>query len=396
MKKSGYVIALSLALGAGQFCLSQTTSVHSVGLNHPTKITLSAGNSLLVAEAGLPSSNTGRVSIVDRFTGNRTSLLEGLPSGVNNLGGPPDADGPSGLLLSGNTLYVTVGVGDAVMNVGPGLEVPTGNPSSPIFNSVIAFTLPGGYQAVQSPFIMTAADQSALAGGNNVSIANAEGKTVSARVVVDLPDYRSEPRPGYPDNVRAGHLFGVEMFQKDLYIVDAAFNLIHKVNTGGGSATTFIVFPNRPNPLFPMIGGPFIEPVPDNIHRWGNRLLVPMLTGFPFVPGLSEVQVVDLKGAQSSVLIPNLSSAIDVLALGDNDSGIFAGNPGGSYYTLEFSANQLAGAPGRLSYYSSPDATPAVVSGFLITPTSMARDGKTGTIFVTNIFPGTISKVEFP
>jgi hypothetical protein len=396
IKSLSFIIGVTLALGIGAVCFSQTTSVFSVGLNHPTKITLGAGNSLLVSEAGTFTANTGRISIVDRFTGNRSSLIEGLPSGVSNLGGPPDADGPSGLLLNGNTLYVTVGVGDAVINVGPGLELPANNPSSPIFNSVMAFTLPGGYQDVQSPFTMTLADQSALEAGNKVILTNSEGKTALVKLIADLPDYRSEPRMGHPDNVRAGHLFGVEMFQKDLYIVDAAFNVIHKVNLEGGGYTTFIEFANRPNPLFPMLGGPFIEPVPDNIHRWGNRLLVPLLTGFPFVGGLSEVRAVDLKGAQTTVLIPNLSSAIDVLRIGDESDPSFAANFGGSFYTLEFSVNQLGGLPGRLSYYSSASSAPVVVSPALITPTSMARDGKTGDIFVTNIFPGTVSRVQFP
>jgi hypothetical protein len=389
-----FFIAAVILLGTGTLCFPQTTSVLSVGLNHPTKITLGDGNSLLVTEAGTLSPNTGRVSIVDRFTGLRTSLIEGLPSGVSNLGGPPDTDGPSGILLNGTTLYVTIGVGDAVMNVGPGLELPTGNPSSPIFNSVLAFTLPGGYQDIQSPFTMTAADQASLASGNKITLQNAEGKLLGVRLVADLPDYRPEPRPANPDNVRAGHLFGVEMFQKNLYVVDAAFNLIHRVSVDGSSVSTFVTFPNKPNPLFPMLGGPFVEPVPDNIHRWGNTLLVPLLTGFPFVGGLSEVQIVSLKDASATTLIPNLSSAIDVLRVGDDDS--FAANFGGSFYTLEFSTSQLAGQPGRLSYYSQIGAAPVVVSPALISPTAMARDGKTGDIFVTNIFPGTVSRVQFP
>jgi hypothetical protein len=32
----------------------------------------------------------------------------------------------------------------------------------------------------------------------------------------------------------------------------------------------------------------------------------------------------------------------------------------------------------------------------LITPTSMALDGETGNLFITNIGPGTVTKVSFP
>lgn len=369
---------------------SQTTSVITDGLNHPTKIITVADNSLLVSESGTMTPNTGRISVIDRTTGVRHTLIGGLPSGVNNLGGPPDTDGTTGIFLKGNLLYVSSGVGDAVINVGPGLELP--NPtgaSSPIFNSIIEITLPGGYASLASSFTMTLAEQAALAVNTPVVLTNAEGEQIAIRMVADLPDYRAEPRPTAPDNVRASHLFGVEMYQKQLYVVDAAFNLIHRVDIGSGTTTAFATFPNKLNPLFPGLGGPFIEAVPDNIHRVGNRLLVPMLTGFPFVPGLAEVQVVSLNDGSHETLIPGLTSAIDVLHL-ESDEGV------DSFFTLEFSANQLAGAPGRLRYFSSADALPVTVVPVVITPTSMARDDNTGDIFITNIFPGTVTRVQFP
>ncbi|HEX3101902.1 MAG TPA: hypothetical protein VHQ01_08930, partial [Pyrinomonadaceae bacterium] len=264
---------------------AQTASVFSTGLNHPTKIITATDNSLLVAESGTMTPNTGRISVIDRETGARHTFIDGLPSGVSNLGGPPDTDGTTGIFLHGNVLYVVSGVGDACINVGPGLELP--NPagaSSPIFDSVIEMTLPGGYASLGSGFTMSLADQTALAANMPATLTNAEGKIITARMVANLPDYRSETRPGHPANVRASHLFGIEMFQKNLYVVDAAFNLIHKIDAASGAASTFVTFPNRTNPRFPTVGGPFIEAVPDNIHRWGNRLLVPLLTGFPFVP----------------------------------------------------------------------------------------------------------------
>ena len=176
------------------------------------------------------------------------------------------------------------------------------------------------------------------------------------------------------------------MFQKDLYVPDAAFNLIHRVDIATGAESTFAAFPNRPNPAPP--GGPFIEAVPDNIHRVGNRLLVPLLTGFPFRVGYSEVQTVSLKNGQHETLIPGLTSAIDVLRVENVD--------GDAYYTLEFSANQLANAPGRLRYFSSANAAPVTVVPVVITPTSMAMDETSGDIFITNIFPGTVTRVQFP
>ncbi len=360
----------------------------TTGLNHPTKIITAAGNSLLVSESGTMVPNTGRVSVVDRTSGLRHSLIIGLPSGVSNLGGEPDQDGTTGIYLQGKTLYLVSGVGDAVFNAGgPGLEAPNpAGPSSPIFNSIMEVTLPSGYESLGSGFTMTLADQFSLAAGTPAVLTNAEGQRCNVRMVANLPDYRSEPRPGYPGNVRASHLFDVEKFQKQLYVADAAFNLIYRVDIGSGSVATFYTFPNRPNPLFPF-GGPFIEPVPDRVHRVGNRLLVPLLTGFPFAAGLSEVQTVSLKNGEAATLIQGLTSAIDILPVETAD--------GNGYYTLEFSSNLLGGAPGRIRFFDS-SGTSTIVAPVLITPTSMARDENTGDIFVTNIFPGTITKIEFP
>ena len=64
--------------------------------------------------------------------------------------------------------------------------------------------------------------------------------------------------------------------------------------------------------------------------------------------------------------------------------------------TLEFSTNMLMGAPGRLRFYETPNAAPVNVLTNLITPTSMTRDDATGNLYITNIAPGTITKVVFP
>jgi len=207
---------IAVLLGGMAFTVgAQTSSVFSTGLHHPTKIITAADSSLLVAEGGTMTPNTGRISVIDGGTGSRHTLIDGLPSGVSNLGGQPDTDGTTGIFLRGNVLYVTSGVGDACINVGPGLELP--NPagaSSPIFNSIIEVTLPGGYASLASGFTMTLADQTALAANTTLELTNTDGNTITIRMVANLPDYRAEPRPGAPNNVRASHLFGVEVFQR--------------------------------------------------------------------------------------------------------------------------------------------------------------------------------------
>jgi hypothetical protein len=370
---------------------------------------------MIVAEAGTTMPNTGRLSIVDRTSGARHTLVSGLPSALNFLGGNPagDPSGPSGLVLRGNRLLITIGSGDSVLpGGGPGLEMPNPAPSSPIFSSILELTLRGGYATLDSPFVMTPADQATLDGGDAVTLTNAEGVSLTIRLVVDFPDSRPAPTPTVPTNVKASNPFGIETFQKNAYVNDAGHNEIKVVNLDSGDWSVFAVFPARPNPT--PVGGPFIEAVPTNVHRFGNRLLVPLLTGFPFVPDLAEVRRVNLKNGSDEQFIGGLTSAMDILHVEDEKASDLVGGSifvkgrrdateqfidpgdGSAFYTLEFSTNMLMGAPGRLRFYATPAAAPVNLLSDLITPTSMTRDDNTGNLFITNIGPGTVTKVTFP
>ncbi len=406
---------LAFVLLACVAAIGQTASVHTVGLNTPNKIINAPDNSMIVAEAGTTMANSGRLSIIDRTSGARHTLIGGLPSAVSFLGGPMgDPDGPSGLALQGNKLWVTIGVGDAVLpGGGPGLETPNPMPSSPLFDSVLELTLPGGFAILDSAFVLTPANQIALNAGSTVTLNNTEGKSLSIKVVANLPDWRPAPRPDAPANVKASHLFGVEWWQKVLFVVDSGHNEIKQVSRKDGSVSVLVAFPVRANPL--PFGPPFIEAVPTNIHRVGNQLLVTLLTGFPFVPNLAEVRRINIKDASHEQFIGGLTSAMDILKIEDDDEKLAAPADGSifakgksatdqslapgddnAFYTLEFSTNQLMGAPGRLRFYATPDAAPVNVLSNLITPTSMTRDPETGNVFITNIGPGIVTKVVFP
>jgi hypothetical protein len=393
------LVVLSVVLCCA--AVAQTASVLTGGLNTPNKLILAPENTLLVAEAGTSDPNTGRISVVDRDTGDTHTLISGLPSGPNNLGGETVASGPSGLLLQGNTLYITIATGDSVLpGAFPPLETPNPDPSSPLFDSVLAITLPGGYTSWEAPFEMTSDHQDLLAAGTAVFISNDDGQTIYVRVVANLDNYVPSFFPGFPDNVKASNLFGVEIFKKDLYINDAGRNLIHRVSIRSGTSSIFTTFPNRANPLFGTIGGPVVEAVPDNIRRHGSVLYVPLLTGFPFIQDFSEVRRVSLRGGSHEPFITGLSSAIDVAKAGDAlivDGTRSAETPGdgNSFYTLEFSTNMLGGELGRLRFYADPTADPEDVLDDLVTPTCMARDGETGDIYITNIGPGTVTKVSW-
>ena len=235
---------------------------------------------------------------------------------------------------------------------------------------------------------MSAANQTTLASGGQVVLTNAEGRQLNIRLVANLPDFRSEPRPDAPNNVRASNLFGIERAGDSLYVVDASFNLLYRIFVANGAFETFVTFPNYPNPT--QTGPPFVEPVPDSIRLAGGNLYISFLSGFPFAAGVAEVRTVNLATRQQTSFIPNLTSAIDVLPMGG------AGGANDSYLVLEFSANQLAQAPGRLKLFTSHTKTPRILAANLITPTSIARDSSTGSIFVTENATGRIIRVSAP
>ena len=70
------------------------------------------------------------------------------------------------------------------------------------------------------------------------------------------------------------------------------------------------------------------------------------------------------------------------------------GTPTPNHLVLQFSTNMLAGAPGSLLRFETPTGTPAVVADCLITPTSMALDEKTGTLYVTELATGRVVSLQ--
>jgi hypothetical protein len=363
---------------------AQQSSVFTTGLQGPTKIITAGQSHLLVTETGTPAPNTSRVSLVDRTTGARRTLIGGLPSAFNSIEQAPS--GASALKLSGLKLYITIGQGDSVIPGGRGDLKANPYPATPLNNSVLELTLPADYEVLTSAFTLFAGNQATLAGGAQVSLQNAEGKSLNVRLVANLPDYKMEHRPFLPQgNVRPANVFGVETAGGNLYVVDASFNQVYKINPLTGAYETFAEFAPYENPL--PFGPPFSEAVPDNIRLYGNRLLVPHLTGFPFAPGNSTVMQVSLADGSQESLFRGLTSAMDVLPV--PISGLYE-----AFYVLEFSANMLGNPtpPGKLKLFVNEDE-PVVLLSNLISPTSMARDGETGDLFITEIFTGRIIRV---
>lgn len=364
---------------------SQTNPTVVTGLRAPQKIIhVPQRKFFLVSEAGIATTpNSGRVSIITG-EGNRVTLIDGLPSGA----APPNNDpsGPSAITVHDNRLYVAIGNGNATL-AGPAQasEIPNPNPNSPIFSSVLEFRFPDRFFFGGTGYSLTSADHARLANGETVLLGGGN-QQARVRLVANFPDFTPAPRPDLPTNVRPSNPFGIVLQADRIYVADAAQNLIYTIDRDNGTFQTLILYPARPNPLAPM-GPPFIDPVPDSLRLFGNRLLVTFLVGFPFPAGASDVRQYDLQTGFESRLIGGLRSAIDVLPVaGDGFCS--------SFYTLEFSSNFLAGAPGLLKRFDSPTGPPVIISSTLTSPTSMALDPSNGDILVTEIFPGRVTRVS--
>jgi len=354
------------------------------GLQLPSKVAFSRHRNLVVAESGTPANNTGRISLINRATVTRLTLVDGLPSGLSRAEGPGTPSGPSGVAVQDRTVYVTIGAGDAVLpGPAPGTEQRNPEVASPILASLLSMQSSVPLDESAGGFSLNPSDHATLKSGQAVTLHNSAGEELVVRLVADFPDYTEEPRPDFPTNVRAGNPFGVAVLGQTLYVVDASQNVVRRVDANTGQTTTLSTIGKVQNPM--PVGPPVIDPVPDSIHLRGNDLVITTLTGFPFPIGRASVLRVNTAGGATDTLVSGLTSAIDSAPLGNS-----ANDP---LLVLEFSTNMLEGAPGRLRLVTPSGSSTTIAEG-LPTPTSMVVDQTTGEVFITHIFPGFITRIN--
>jgi hypothetical protein len=378
----------------------------------PFKIARTPGGNFLLAESGT-GAHDGALTLVSVW-GQRFTLLSGLPSGVTPEGG---ALGPTGIADAHRTVYLVIGEGDALGASPPPTQVP--NPegiSSALFSSLLRARFEPVPDGIREGFALTAADHQALADGHVVVKTNDSGERVEIDVLADFRDLAPDPvrsvRQSNPfAAVVAGGLtqadldeLGVDAPLADadflarlepdsalgrrfeerrrVYHVDAGMNTVVEVDAATGRWRVLARVPPLPNPLFPGLGGPVIEPVPTGIRlAESGDLLVTLLPGFPFPPGAGQVLAVDRESGAISPHLGGLSTTMDVLEVG------------GATYVLELSTDFLAGAPGRVVRIAAPGAAPEVVAGGLIGPAGMAWEPGRNELLVTESFTGRLIRV---
>lgn len=384
------VVCLSVVLVGGSQAAhaSDACEVITDGLRAPIGSVLTTQGNLLVSETGIfnvPAS--GRISIISP-DGERRTLLNGLPQGTNAAGG--DASGPNSLSMRGRTVYVAIGQGDSViLGPVPGSALPNPNVSSPIFSSILAIHVSAAVEQKTAGFMLTEQDQMKLAGGERVVMSNGGGDRITIEVIVDFPDYESEPLPTLPGNVRNSNPFEVIAVKNSLYVTNGGLNRLFKVNLASGAYEELARFERIPN-LPGAAGPPSVEAVPTGIAYSNGELLVALFSGAPFLPDLSRIKAVDPVSGDQRDFITGLRTAIDVLPIkngADTD-----------YLVLE---NNFAPAPpfpptgAAIRFFETPTGPGIPVGNCeLDRPTSISLDSKTGVLYVTELLLGTVSRTR--
>jgi hypothetical protein len=379
-------VLLATATAVGGTASAADCSVVAAGLRGPIGSVFSNQGNLIVSETGIAGNPTsGRISIVSP-DGTRRTLLDGVPQGTNAAGG--DASGPNSLAMAGRTIYVAMGQGNTVIPGPNGSTVPNPNVSSQLFSSILAIHLSAAAERSTAGFTLSAQDQQTLAGGGRVTLSNGKGDRLSVRVVVNFPDYASEPTQANPGNVRNSNPFGVLPVDDYLYVSNGGLNRLFKVDMDTGSYAELAVFERIPN-TSGLGGPPSVEAVPTGLAYSGGKVLVSLLSGGPFIPGLSRVKAVDpVTGAQADFLT-GLRTAIDVQPIADGGDT--------DYLVLE---NNFAPAPpfpptgATVRLFEDPGSSSTVVNGCtLYRPTSISIDPKTGAHYATELLRGTVVRV---
>ena len=361
-------------------------SVVAGGLRAPIGSAFTNQGNLIVSETGtanVPAS--GRISIVST-SGSRRTLLDGLPQGTNAAGG--DASGPNALAIRGRTIYVAIGQGDTVIPGPSGSTVPNPNVSSPLFSSILAIHLSAAAEQSTGGFTLSLQDQMTLAGGGKVTLRNGGGDKMQVELVVNFPDFVSEPTVANPGNVRNSNPFDVLPVDDALYVSNGGLNRLFKVDLASHSYAELAVFDRIAN-TSGLAGPPSVEAVPTGLAYSDGQVLVSLFSGGPFIPGLSRVKTVDPVTGDQADFLTGLRTSIDVLPVkqgGDVD-----------YLALE---NNFAPAPpfpptgATVRRFEAPGSISSVVNGCtLYRPTSISVDPKTGEIYATELLRGTMVHV---
>ena len=218
-----------------------------------------------------------------------------------------------------------------------------------------------------------------------MTLSNGGGDKLKIELVVNFEDYVAE---GVPGNVRNSNPFDMVVAGDNMFVTNGGLNKLYKVDLRSGAYTDLAIFDRIPN-LPGAAGPPSVEAVPTGLAYTDGTVLVSLLSGGPFLPGVSRIKAVDpVTGAQADFLT-GLRTSIDILPVregGDTD-----------YLALE---NNFAPVPAfppsgaSIKRFEVPGGTGVAVHGCtMYRPTSMSYDTRSDTMYVTELLLGTVVKV---
>lgn len=351
----------------------------ATGLQFPQRLLFTPAGNLLVSEGGTPEPNSGRVSLVDR-SGNRRSLLEGLPSGPAHFTFP---FGPTGMALDGRTLYLLIGEGDLFAGSPPNFGINFNGPSSPIFSSILKIQFSRDPDEIQAPFRLTSVSHWALLDGWDERFENGAGDRVTVQL---LTAFRPLVRNvlGGGERVRQSDPNSVVLdgSKRYLYVSDSGGETISRVDITTGRALTVIRF--EPHRRATPAGTVLVDNVPTGLCWSGERLLVGFLSGGPFPAEEASVSAVDPVSATTALFAGGLTAVTDIACI--RGSG---GGPG--VVAAEFTTGQ--GPSGRIKVHDG--STSRIVASGIQAPTGVAVDPRTGEVYVAGL-GGVILRLPAP
>lgn len=371
------LLAVSLPIAIAQ----NAPATLAAGLESPFKLALTPARNLLVGETG-EGPNAGRITLVNRSSGAKSVLINGLPS----VSTTESRESITGMIAQRRTIYALVGEGDVVISgPTPGTQIP--NPkvaASPIFSSLLALRFSVDIEDVNAPFTLTPQHQVRLADGVDVELDNGAGARLNVQLVANFADV-------HPDPItigRASHPFGMDFARGNpnfLYIADSGQNKLLRVDLRSGRTRTMATFPPIPNRT--GFGPPVSDVVPTSVRAYGNQLLVTYLSGFPFAPAAGGAYLVNPVNGEWQPFLTNHTTVMDVLVREQPNSD----RP--QFFVLEFSGNLLAQPPlpGRLLQYTTQQAEE--LQPGLVNPVSMVMDRISGEIYISELATGRIVKV---
>jgi hypothetical protein len=374
--------ALAFPAAAAQVCPGATLTTD---LLRPMGLAVSNQGNLIVSETGTFAAHSGRISIL-ATDGTRRTLIDGLPSGINDVSEPA---GPAGIVMRGRTIYLLIGAGDSVLPASiPTRHLVNPNVSSPIYSSVLAIHFSANVEKRTAGFTMSAADQQTLADGGRVILSNGGGDTIEIQMVADFPDYVPDPLPGNPTLVRGSNPFALSLVADSLYVTDGGRNLLFDVDLATGSSSILTTFPQVVNPVPGF--APMIDAVPTGITYADGELLVTLFRGVPFPAGTSTVMRVDPSSGAQSPLIGGLKTAIGVARTDVAGAG--------GYLVLQHSSGPAPffGGPGVLLAFASPAASAQTLADCLARPTTMWVDERSGVVYVAEMLSGRVVVLSIP